>query len=88
MQFVRTAQFKQNTLLTMTVSSWELTSVYMRCSKGDGVNTSLSRIAVPTCYSYESVSCLVYGNLPRHDHVLTGTIIIKIMCVHELHLQG
>ena len=60
----------------------------MRYSQGDGVNTSLSRLTEPTCYSYVSASCLVYGNLPRHGHVLTRTIIIKIMCVHELYLQG
>ena len=73
----------------MTVSStWELTSVSMRYSQGNRVNTSLSRITLPTFYSYVSVSCLVYGNLPRHGHVLTGTIIIKIMCVHELYLRG
>ena len=43
----------------MTVSStWELTSVSMRYSQGDGVNTSLSRlvlyprvIMLPTCLS-------------------------------------
>ena len=60
----------------------------MRYSQGDGVNTSLSRITVPTCYPYVSVSCLVYGNLPRHEYVLPGTIIIKIMCVHELYPAG
>ena len=60
----------------------------MRYSQGDGVNASLSRHTVPPCYSYVSVSCLVYGNLPRHAHVLTRTIIIKIMCVHELYVQG
>ena len=50
----------------------------MRYSQGDGVNTSLSRLTVSTCYFNVSVSCRVYGNLPRHGHVLTGTIIIKI----------
>ena len=25
---------------------------------------------------------------PRHGHVLYGTIIIKMMCVHERYLQG
>ena len=63
----------------------------MRYSQGDGVNTSLSRLVLYPCVSvcsYVSVSCLVHGNLPRHGHVLTGTIIIKIMCVHERYLQG
>ena len=35
---------------SITVSStWELTSVSVRYSQGDGVNTSLSRITVPAC---------------------------------------
>ena len=73
----------------ITVSStWELTLVSMPYLQGDGVNTSLSRLTVPTCYSFVCFYyCLVYGNLPRHGHVLTRTIIIKIMCVHELYLQ-
>ena len=40
---------------SITVSSaWELTSVSMRYSQGDGVNTSLSRIS----YCTHSYSCL------------------------------
>ena len=40
---------------SITVSStWELTSVYMRYSQGDGVNTSLSKLMYCT-----HVSCLV-----------------------------
>ena len=50
----------------------------MRYSQEDGVNSSLSRLTVPTYYFYVSVSCLVYGDLPRHGRVLTGTIIIKM----------
>ena len=60
----------------------------MRYSKGDGVNTSLSRIS----YCTHSYSCrvlhYVFGNLPRDDHVLLETIIIKIMCVNQIYLQG
>ena len=61
----------------------------MLYSQGDGVNTFLSsgllylRVSLSTI-----VSCYVYGNLPWHDHVLPGTLIIKIMCVNHLYLQG
>ena len=77
---------------TITVSStWELTSVSMRYSQGDGVYTPLSRITVPTCYCV-SVSTFVFYcvilHYPRHGHVLSGTIIIRIMCKHQLYLQG
>ena len=57
----------------------------MRYSQGDGVNTSLSRINVPTCLVLYCVFLLYY---PWHGHVLPGTIIIKIMCVNHLYLQG
>ena len=41
---------------SITVSSaWELTSVSMRYSQGDGVNTSLSRMS----YCTHSYSCLI-----------------------------
>ena len=30
----------------------------------------------------------VYGYLPWHGHVLPRTLIIKIMCVKQIHLQG
>ena len=33
------------------------------------------------------VSCVILHH-PRHGHVLSGTIIIKIMCVQQLYLQG
>ena len=165
---------------SITVSSaWELTSVSMRYSQGEGVNTSLSRITtVPTSWctsvspsvgidsscvvvvvvvvdshiqrivlateettatqqvshrpikrqsrlwsqrgtkvngshhgdnpllrptgiqiatkSYAALQAMaptnikygVYGYLPWHGHVLSGTLIIKIMCVNQIYLQG
>ena len=57
----------------------------MRYSQGDGVNTSLSRVTVPTSLVLYCVVLLYY---PWHGHVLPGTIIIKIMCVNHLYLQG
>ena len=57
----------------------------MRYSQGDGVNISLSRLVL---YPRVSVLYSVILHYPRHDHVLPGTIIIKIMCVHQLYLQG
>ena len=84
---------------SITVSSaWELTSVSMRYSQGDGVNTSLSRISycahssscrVFNCVITSGVPLLyVFGYLPWHGHVLPGTLIIKIMCVNQIYLQG
>ena len=78
-------------------STWEVTSVYMRYSQGDGVNTSLSRLVY--CSYVQCVVChlywwtgvpflYVYGYLPRHGHVLPGTLTIKIMCVNQIYLQG
>ena len=47
---------------SITVSSaWELTSVSMRYSQGDGVNTSLSRIMY--CSHVYSI-VLVFGSVP------------------------
>ena len=81
---------------SITVSSaWELTSVFMRYSQGDGVNTSLTRLVYCT-YVYD-VSCViisgvrflyVYGYLPWYGHVLPGALIIKIMCANQIYLQG
>ena len=59
----------------------------MRYSQGDGLNTSLYRLMYCTHVLLSSVLYIVYGNLPRHGRVLPGTII-KIICVHELYLQG
>ena len=82
---------------SITVSSaWELTSVSMRYSQGEGVNTSLSRIMYCTHVKYivlvfcGSVPflCGVYGYLPRHGRVLPGTQVIKIMCGNQPYLQG
>ena len=79
---------------SITVSSaWELTSISMHYSQGEGVHTSLSRIMYCT-----HVVCLlvlvvvpflyVYGCLPWHGHVLPAPLIIKIMYVDQLYLQG
>ena len=78
---------------SITVSyAWELTSVSMRYSQGEGVNTSLSRIMYCTHVSYivsfRSLPVCVYGYLPWHGHVLPGTLIIKTMCINQLYLQG
>ena len=60
-------------------STWELISVAMRYSQGDGVSTSLSRLVL---YPRVILSTLVFFcvtlHYPRHGHVLYGTIIIKI----------
>ena len=81
---------------SITVSStWELTSVSMRYSQGEGVNTSLSRITYCThvvvydCLLFSCVRFLyVCGYLPWQGHVLPRTLIIKVMCVNEIYLQG
>ena len=82
---------------SITVSStWELTSVSLRYSQGDGVNTSLSRLVYCT-HVFNSV-CLLYwwtgvpflyvnGYLPWHGYVLLRRLIIKIMCVNQINLQ-
>ena len=63
--------------------TWELTSVSMRYSQGDGLHTPLSRLVlyplsvVSECLSTFVLSCVIL-RYPRHGHVLTGTIIIKI----------
>ena len=43
---------------------------------------------VPTfsCVGCVVLYCVLY--YPRHGHVLYGTIIIKMMCIHQLYLQG
>ena len=82
---------------SITVSStWELTSVSMRYSQGNGVNTSLSRITYCTHVVYTrpclTLFCVpflyVCGYLPWHDHVLPRAPVIKIMCGNHLYLQG
>ena len=65
----------------------------MRYSQGDGVNTSLSSLIIYCAHVLVLVysCCLLYyvhGNLLWHGHVLPGTIIKKIMCVHQIYLQG
>ena len=71
-------------------STWELTSVSMRYSQGDGVNISPSSLVYCTHVYCTSVCVLyyVYGYLPWHGHVLPGTIIINIKCVNQIYLQG
>ena len=87
---------------SITVSSaWELISVSMCNSQGDGVNTPcLGLCTVPTgsvrlcsvvlrcvrlCSFLVPFLC---GYLPWHGHVLPGTQVIKIMCVNQLYQQG
>ena len=64
----------------------------MRYSQGDGVHTSLSRLVLyPSSDDVGVIVSLRYCAIldyPRHGHVLYGTIIIKIMCKHQLYLQG
>ena len=72
--------------------AWELTSVSMCYSQGNGFNTSLSRLlpdSVVVVVSVVSVDkCLtdgvfgVCGYVWWYGHVLPRTTLIKIMCVH------
>ena len=77
------------------LSAWELTSVSMRYSQGDGVNTSLSRLMYCTheLYSFLDVSirdssCVVCMLSSVTRHVLPGTQVIKIIRVNQLYQQG
>ena len=77
----------------ITVSSArELTSVSMRYSQGGLGLCTVRTISIALCvrWSFRSVPflCRVYSYLPRHDHVLPGTLIIKIMRGNQLYLQG
>ena len=78
---------------SITVSSaWELISVSMCYSQGDGVNTPLSRLMYCTRELRSLVvpflPCVLCGYLPWHGHVLLGTKVIKIVCVNQLYQQG
>ena len=79
---------------SITVSyARELISVSMCYSQGGGFDTSLSRFMYCTHTSLEDVSirdssCVLCGYIPWHGHVLPGTKVINIMCVHQLHQQG
>ena len=75
---------------SITVSSaWELASVYMRYSQGDGVHTPLSRLVLyPRSVIIVVIIVCVCVDYARHGHVLYGTRIIRTMYVHELYLQG
>ena len=78
---------------SITVSfAWELISVSMCYSQGDGVNTSLSRLMYCTLnmcsFVFVPGSFHVCGYLPWHGHVLPGTKVINIMRVHLLNQQG
>ena len=59
----------------------------MRYSQGDGVHTSLSRLVLPPRVSVFYIVLYVL-HYPRHGHVLSGTTVIKMMCVNKLYLQG
>ena len=58
----------------------------MRYSQGDGVNTSLYRLMYGIHVLLSSVFYCVILCYPRHGHVLAGTIIIEMMCVHQPYL--
>ena len=55
------------------LSTWELTSVSMRCSQGDGVNTSLSRLVYCT-----HVYCI--GGLAFLSCMCVGIFLGTVMC--------
>ena len=81
---------------SITVSSaWELTSVSMRYSQGDEVNTFRSRITYCTHVLVFHVSglqvlfsCVLFlyvnGYVPWHGHVLPRAPVIKIMRVNQI----
>ena len=87
---------------SITVSSaWELTSVSMRYSQGEVVNTSLSdyvvyprlvQVLVFVLYNsvrrYVSFLCGLYDYFPWHGRVLSRMQVMKIMCGNQLYLQG
>ena len=54
----------------------------------DGVNTSLYRLMYCTHVLLSPVVSCVILHYPEHGHVLSGTIILKMMCVHQPYLQG
>ena len=60
----------------------------MRYSQRDGVNTSLYRLMYCTHVLLSYVVSCVILYYPGHGHVLSGTIIMKMMCVHQPNLQG
>ena len=74
----------------------ELISVSICYSQGDGLDTSLSRFMYCTHASrLLPSSCVVYGvvycvecSCRWHGHVLPGTTVTTIMCVHQLYHQG
>ena len=79
----------------ITVSyAWELTSVSMCYSQGDGFNTSLFRFLQFSCAHSRSISSLTDGvsvlcdYVRWYGHVLPRTTLTEIMCVHYLNHQG
>ena len=65
-----------NDLITVS-SAWELTSVSMHYSQGNGVHTPLSRLVLypRSVCDYQCIS--VISDYPRHGYVLYRTRIIK-----------
>ena len=71
---------------SITVSSaWELTSVSMHYSQGNGVHTPLSRLVLyprSVCVLLEYISVIL--DYPWHGYVLYRAIIIKT-CVYTIY---
>ena len=63
------------------------TNIYALLTGGRSSYPPVLACTVPT---FSVVSTFVFScvilDYPRHGHVLTGTIIIKIVCKHQLYL--
>ena len=67
----------------------ELASVYIFYSQGNGFTNPLSIFYILyTLCSYGYGSVIVVGTVVIYVLHLPRTTVIKIMCVHYLHLQG
>ena len=56
---------------TTVSSAWELTSVSMHYSQGNGVHTPLSRLVLDPCVCVCDYQCIsVKLDYPRHGYVL------------------
>ena len=84
---------------SITVSyAWELILVSMCYSQGGGVINTLVMYCTHDLLDfliYLFLPCVIYGvaycfgcSCRWHGHVLSGTKVIKIMCVHQTHQQG
>ena len=77
---------------TTVSSAWELTSVSMHYSQGNGVHTPLSRLVLyprAVCLTVLVIECIsVISDYPWHGYVLYRKRIIQDMCVNNLYLQG